>query len=181
MPLNSKKKAATAKASTKVASRSAHARPRPESPDAIELLKTDHREVEEFFAQFEKASSRQRKAAIVANICQALSVHAAIEEEIFYPAVRKALSRATRKLVDEAEVEHEGIKTLVAYLKKAKPTVRHYDAKVVVLKEYVSHHVKEEEHVLFPVVAHIFLKYHHYDAKVVVLKEYVSHHGKKNV
>lgn len=151
MPMTVKKNKAPAKNG---AGKSSNGRAKAKSmgPDAIKLLKSDHREVEEFFAAFENAKSPDRKAAIVGKICGALSVHAAIEEEIFYPEARAALKRAGEDLIDEAEVEHEGIKRLVEYLKTAKPTVKLYDAKVTVLKEYVQHHVKEEERELFPKV-----------------------------
>jgi hemerythrin superfamily protein len=121
-----------------------------DAPDAISLLKSDHREVDALFAKFEKATAADRKASIVAKICDALSVHAAIEEEIMYPAARAALKRKDDALLDEAKVEHQTIKDLVAYLRRAKPTAELYDAKVNVLGEYVKHHVKEEEREMFP-------------------------------
>jgi hemerythrin superfamily protein len=123
--------------------------------DAIQLLMTDHREVEALFKKFEKAKDGHDagKADIVAQICDALSVHAEIEEEIFYPAARDALSEKDGEdLVDEAEVEHESIKSLVEWLEEAEPADEHYDAKVKVLMEYVKHHVKEEEGEMFPKV-----------------------------
>jgi len=121
--------------------------------DAIKLLMTDHREVEALFKKFESVKDDDSvKADIVAQICEALSVHAEIEEEIFYPAAREALSEKGEDLVDEAEVEHESIKSLVEWLEDAQPGDEHYDAKVKVLTEYVKHHVKEEENELFPKV-----------------------------
>jgi len=124
--------------------------------DAIQLLMTDHREVEALFKKFESAKDDDSaKADIVAQICEALSVHAEIEEEIFYPAVRDALNEKgedMEDMVDEAEVEHESIKSLVEWLEDAEPDDEHYDAKVKVLTEYVKHHVKEEENELFPAV-----------------------------
>jgi hemerythrin superfamily protein len=122
------------------------------APDAIKLLKSDHREVENLFAQFEKAKASERKKVIVTKICQALTVHATIEEEIFYPRAREALERGSENILDEAEVEHEGIKWRVEQLKDAQPGDDNYDARVTVLKEYVTHHVKEEERELFPKV-----------------------------
>jgi hemerythrin superfamily protein len=121
--------------------------------DALALLKQDHRSVEGLFAEFEKASKAEDDAAkgvVVERICAALSVHAAIEEEIFYPAVRDAI--ATEDTMDEAEVEHEGIKRLVEELKTEEPGADMYDARVTVLAEYVKHHVKEEESEMFPKV-----------------------------
>lgn len=126
--------------------------PRGEAPDAITLLKTDHREVEKLFALFEKASSSARKQAIVKKLCDALTVHATIEEEIFYPQARDALKRNGQDLLDEAEVEHEGIKWRIEELKNAQPGTVFYDARVKVLSEYVRHHVNEEERKLFPKV-----------------------------
>jgi hemerythrin superfamily protein len=120
------------------------------APDAISLLKSDHREVEALFTQFESASSSARKRAIVQKICDALTVHVTIEEEIFYPQARATLKKAGEDLLDEAEVEHEGIKWKIEQLKKGKPEDDLYDAEVTVLQEYVRHHVKEEERWLFP-------------------------------
>jgi hemerythrin superfamily protein len=125
-------------------------RPRRNAPDAISLLKSDHREVEGLFSQFESATGAPRKRAIVLKICDALTVHATLEEELFYPVARAALKRAGEDLLDEAEVEHEGIKWRIQVLKKMKPEDDLYDAEVKVLAEYVSHHVKEEERRLFP-------------------------------
>ena len=121
--------------------------------DAIKLLTKDHREVEALFKQFEDSKEdKAEKADIVAQICDALSAHAEIEEEIFYPAAREALSEKGEDLLDEAEVEHASIKSLVAQLEDAEPDEELYDAKVKVLTEYVKHHVKEEEGELFPKV-----------------------------
>jgi len=125
-------------------------RPRKDAPDAISLLKGDHREVEGLFAQFEAASGSARKRTIVQKICDALTVHTTIEEEIFYPPARAALKRAGEDLLDEAVVEHEGIKWRIELLKKMKPEDDLYDAELKVLAEYVKHHVKEEERELFP-------------------------------
>ena len=123
---------------------------RKDAPDAISLLKSDHREVEALFSQFEAASGSARKKAIVQKICDALTVHATIEEVIFYPPARAALKRAGEDLLDEAVVEHEGIKWRIELLKRMKPEDDLYDAEVKVLSEYVKHHVKEEERELFP-------------------------------
>ena len=121
--------------------------------DAIKLLMQDHREVDALFKEFEKAKDdNAQKADIVEQICDALSVHAEIEEEIFYPAAREALAEKGEDLLDEAEVEHGSIKSLVTELGGAEPDDDLYDAKVKVLSEYVKHHVKEEENELFPKV-----------------------------
>ena len=121
--------------------------------DAIKMLIADHREVDALFKKFDEAKDDESaKADIVGEICDALSIHAEIEEEIFYPAARDALSEKGDDLLDEAEVEHASIKSLVGQLQDAEPDEDLYDAKVKVLKEYVQHHVKEEEGELFPKV-----------------------------
>lgn len=116
--------------------------------DAIALLKADHESVSQLFEEFEKSRSVPKKKALVAEICTSLSVHAQIEEEIFYPAVKAALK--DKLLVPEATVEHAGVKDLIAQLEGAEPDGEMYDAKVKVLSEYVKHHVKEEETEMFP-------------------------------
>ena len=116
--------------------------------DAVALLKADHVAVSQLFAEYEKTRSATHKKALVAQICTALSVHAQIEEEIFYPAVKAALK--DKLLVPEATVEHAGVKDLIAQLKGLEPDGELYDAKVKVLSEYVKHHVKEEQNEMFP-------------------------------
>jgi hemerythrin superfamily protein len=121
--------------------------------DAIKLLMTDHDEVEALFKQFMKSKDGgSQKADLVEQICKALTVHAEIEEEIFYPAARNALAEKGEDLIDEAEVEHASIKSLVEQLQDADPDDEMYDAKVKVLCEYVNHHVREEEGQMFPKV-----------------------------
>ena len=123
-----------------------------DSPEsAVEVLKKDHDEVEALFDQFEDAkdeSNTELKAQIVAAVCRALTIHAQVEEEIFYPAMRR--EDDAHDLVDEAAVEHQTVKNLVAELQAASTDDDLYDAKVKVLSEYVKHHVKEEEGELFP-------------------------------
>ena len=116
--------------------------------DAVALLKADHEAVSQLFAEYEKTKSASSKKALVADICTALSVHAQIEEEIFYPAVKSALK--DKLLVPEATVEHAGVKDLIAQLEGVEPDGEMYDAKVKVLSEYVKHHVKEEQNEMFP-------------------------------
>ena len=115
--------------------------------EAIALLKADHASVSHLFAEFEKTQSVAKKKALVAEICTSLSVHAQIEEEIFYPAVKAALK--DKLLVPEATVEHAGVKSLIAQLEGVDPDGEMYDAKVKVLSEYVKHHVKEEQNEMF--------------------------------
>ena len=111
--------------------------------DAIALLKADHREVEGWFAEFEKARSDGRKAELAAKICTALKVHTQIEEEIFYPAFLEEV--AERDLHHEAIVEHDGAKQLIAQIEASSPRDEFFAAKVTVLGEMIKHHVKEEE------------------------------------
>ena len=119
--------------------------------DAIALLMADHKRVKKLFADFAKLrdeGSDEEKSSIVEQICNELKVHTTIEEEIFYPAVRKAIEDSD--LMDEALVEHAGAKELVAQLEDASPEDELYDAKVTVLGEQIEHHVKEEEGEMFP-------------------------------
>jgi hemerythrin superfamily protein len=113
------------------------------APDAIKLLKDDHRQVEEWFEEFENTNSGAKKQKLANNICLALEVHTQIEEEIFYPACREA--GLEEDLMDEADVEHDGAKKLIAEIEDGKPGDDHWDAKVKVLSEMIKHHVKEEE------------------------------------
>jgi hemerythrin superfamily protein len=124
-------------------------------PDAIKLLKADHKEVKGLFDEYDKlvkdeadATTRQELAS---QICAMLTVHATIEEEIFYPAAREALQE-DEDLLDEAEVEHACAKDLIAQIEGGSPDEELYDAKVKVLGEYIQHHVDEEEGELFPKV-----------------------------
>lgn len=110
--------------------------------DAIALLKADHRKVERLFKRYEKAKSKSVKAKLAQQICLELSVHTTIEEELFYPTVRGTVDD---EIHDEAYVEHDGAKVLIAELLKGTPDDDFYDAKVVVLSEMIKHHVKEEE------------------------------------
>ena len=110
--------------------------------DAIKLLSADHREVEELFEKFEKASRDGTKEKIAKQICTELKIHAQIEEEIFYPALRGKISDDD---LDEAIVEHDGAKVLINDIEAGSPDDDFYDAKVKVLQEEIEHHVKEEE------------------------------------
>lgn len=113
-----------------------------EFTDAIMLLKADHRNVEELFARFEKASGSAAKARIAHRICVELKIHTMIEEEIFYPAFR---GKIDDDLLDEAYVEHDGAKVLVNDIAAGSPDDDFFDAKVMVLSEEIKHHVHEEE------------------------------------
>jgi hemerythrin superfamily protein len=113
-----------------------------EKLDAIKLLTRDHREVEELFEKFEKASRDGTKEKLARAICTELKVHAMIEEEIFYPALRGKIEDGD---LDEAIVEHDGAKVLINDIEAGGPDDDFYDAKVKVLQEQIEHHVKEEE------------------------------------
>lgn len=118
--------------------------------DAISLLKEDHREVSALFKKFEAAKSG--KGAIAAEVCKLLTVHAEIEEEIFYPAARDALkeNKEAERLLDEAEVEHASAKDLIAQIQEIEEGEDRLNGKVAMLAEAIAHHVKEEENELFP-------------------------------
>ena len=119
---------------------------------ATKLLMADHKEVHAMFQQYKKLADADAEAsereALATEICHALTVHATIEEELFYPAAREA--EVDADLLDEAEVEHASAKALIAQIEAMSPDDALYDAKVTVLGEYIDHHVKEEEGELFP-------------------------------
>lgn len=118
--------------------------------DAIAMLRADHDEVNALFAAVKHADGLVKKKELVGRICAALSLHAQIEEEIFYPAVQAALK--DHLLVPEAKVEHGGVKALIAQLVDLDPGGEMYDARLTVLSEYVKHHVREEQTEMFPKV-----------------------------
>lgn len=124
--------------------------PNAKSKTYIELLKDDHAKVKALFKKFEKTNKDEVKESIVKNILKELTVHAAAEEEVIYPDLRKAVKE---DLMDEADVEHAVAKGLIAELQNMKPGDDHYDAKVTVLGELIDHHVKEEEDEIFPQAA----------------------------
>jgi hemerythrin-like domain-containing protein len=124
--------------------------------DACDLLDADHRAVKKLFKEYEEStSSRARDAsanrmALARRICTELTVHAQIEEEIFYPALRAAIKETD--LLAEAEVEHQSAKDLIAQIEQglSGEADELFDAKVKVLGEYIDHHVKEERNEIFP-------------------------------
>lgn len=118
-------------------------------PSLIDLLEKDHKKVKKLFKDFEKLAKKgddAGKVEIAKQICQELTIHAQLEEEIFYPAAHEAL----HDLIDEATVEHATAKDLIAQIEAMNGSEHLYDAKVKVLGEYIDHHVEEEEGEIFP-------------------------------
>jgi hemerythrin superfamily protein len=140
-------KKSPAKKTARSAARAADA-----GPDAIKLLTTDHREVKALFQQYQALVDHEeedsQKQSLAQQICLMLTVHAQIEEEIFYPAAQGSIKEPD--LVDEATVEHASAKDLIAQIESSDPSDELFDAKVKVLGEYIDHHVKEEESEMFP-------------------------------
>ena len=118
------------------------------APDATALLRADHKLVSGLFAEYEKTRSTAKKKELVSQICTELTVHARVEEEIFYPAVRLALK--DDELIPEATVEHATLKALIAQVEGVEPDGEMFDARIKVMSEYVKHHVKEEQNEMFP-------------------------------
>ena len=122
--------------------------------DACDLLDADHRAVKKLFTAYDELadskaqSSMTKKATLARTICHELTVHATIEEEIFYPQLRAAINDDA--LLDEADVEHASCKALIAEIEASEPTDPLFDAKVKVLGEYIDHHVGEERNEMFP-------------------------------
>lgn len=122
--------------------------------DACSLLDADHRKVKKMFKSYEEltesrsASAGEKKRDLANEICTELTVHAQIEEEIFYPALREAIKETD--LLEEAEVEHASAKDLIAQIQQSESTDEKFDALVTVLGEYIDHHVKEERNEIFP-------------------------------
>jgi hemerythrin superfamily protein len=110
--------------------------------DPTEMLKSDHRHVEELFSSFEKATNAEQKSQLAAQICTELMVHTLLAEEIFYPACRGDMDQ---RLLEEAQVEHDGAKTLIIEIHAGSPDDQYFNAKVKVLSEEIKHHVREEE------------------------------------
>jgi hemerythrin superfamily protein len=110
--------------------------------DPIAMLRADHRRVEQLFGSFEKASSAEQKLQLAKQICTELTIHTLIEEEIFYPACHANMEQ---RLLDEAQVEHDGAKALIIEIGAGSPDDQYFQAKVKVLSEEIKHHVQEEE------------------------------------
>lgn len=125
------------------AARKKSSKSRSRDADAVSLLKSDHRQVEEMFSQFSKTNSSAKKQQLADKICDALTAHTTIEEEIFYPAFLEATQ--DKDTHHEAVVEHDGAKKLIAEIQSMSASDDYFDAKVTVLSEMIKHHVKEEE------------------------------------
>jgi iron-sulfur cluster repair protein YtfE (RIC family) len=124
-------------------------------PSAIDMLAQDHKRVQKLFKDFEKVDRGDEEAVreLVETACLELQIHSMLEEELFYPAVRAQAEGASEDLLNEAEIEHEAADDLIARLHELEPDDAMYCAYFHVLSEYVKHHIREEEHELFPHVA----------------------------
>ena len=118
--------------------------------DPIEMLLEDHKKVQTLFNDFNKSEDEAARQNIVNKVCAELTVHAQVEEEIFYPAVREAIDNVD--LMDKAMVEHAAAKYLVHELETMQASDALYKAKFTVLGEYVNHHIEEEQAQIFPKV-----------------------------
>jgi hemerythrin superfamily protein len=147
-----------------------------QAEDAAKLLAEDHRKVEKLFEEFKKLTSgdAEQKEDLVRMACAELKIHAMLEEEIFYPAVREKLNETS--LIDEAQVEHTVVKQLIGELEEMTPDQELYDAKFTVLGEYVQHHVAEEENKIFPQVKKAKVDMHALGKKIRQRKQELQQH-----
>ena len=166
---NSSTKAAAKPTARKTPAARARSATATTGPDAIALLKADHKRVSDLYEQYEKTRSTAKKRTIVANICLELSIHAQVEEEIFYPAVKAALK--DKEMVPEAQVEHATLKELIAQVKDKEPDGEMFDAKIKVMSEYTKHHVKEEHTEMFPKARKTRLDMNELGAQLAARKE----------
>lgn len=139
------------------------------APDAISVLKEDHRKVEALFAEFEATDDGRMKGSIARKICAELEVHAKIEEKLFYPAAKREADADCE--INEGIVEHEGIKRLVREIQGMNVSDELFESRVTVLKEYVRHHVKEEEHDMFPKIIESQMDLKALGTRLAALKE----------
>ena len=150
--------------------------------DAISMLKADHDLVKKLFKDFESAETTREKSAIARQAILELKIHTTIEEELFYPAVRKALKKSigkeeTTDLMDEADEEHHVAKLLIAELETMKASDDHWAGKFTVLSESVLHHVKEEETEMFVEARKLDLDYEALGAEMLARKEELKADG----
>lgn len=141
------------------------------TPEALQLLKEDHARVTAMFDEFEKADD-DKKEEIAERICAELTLHAQLEETIFYPAVRRAIE--DEEIMNEADVEHAGAKELIAKIEACDPSDQHFEALVTVLGENIKHHVREEEGEMFKQVRKADLDL---DTLAGEMKEFKREHG----
>ena len=139
-------------------------------PDAVSLLTADHRAVEGLFQEFEQASNKRTQASIVKRICFELDAHTKVEEKILYPAIKKEV-KDLQDLVNESFVEHAAVKRLVRELSSLPASDEFFKAKVTVMKEFVQHHVKEEESDLFPKIVESGLDLKELGERIARMKE----------
>lgn len=140
--------------------------------EILNQLKADHRSVKKAYREFKKLEGSEDEEAcaqIVQQVIAELTVHAALEEELLYPAVRGVI--ADEDLIDEAEVEHETMHTLIEQLRGLEPDDEKYNARFTVLCEYVMHHVKEEESEMFPQIERVRLDWDSLAAEVTARRE----------
>ncbi len=150
--------------------------------DAIAILKADHRKVKDLFEQFKAADSKREKGKIASEAMTELKIHTTIEEGVFYPVVRKALSKALGKaeatdMMDEADEEHHVAKLLIAELGTMSPSDDHWEGKFTVLAENILHHVKEEEGEMFPEVLKLDLDLEALGKEMLARKEILMSGG----
>lgn len=143
--------------------------------NAISILKDDHDKVQDIFEQFEESENRAEKKKLVAKALEELKIHATIEEEIFYPAVRAKMD--DKDLMNEANEEHHVAKLLVAELDNMKGNEEHYDAKFIVLAENIRHHIREEEGEMFPKVRALGLDLEAIGRKMLARKAELKKNG----
>ena len=146
------------------------------SINAITSLKADHTSVKSLFDQFEKATDRATKMTVVSEALEELSIHATLEEEIFYPAVREAIDDEDG-VMNEADEEHHVAKILIAELEEMDGTESHYDAKFTVLAENVRHHIKEEEEEMLPRAQKTKIDFDALGGKMLSLKQELLSEG----
>ncbi|MBV9826093.1 MAG: hemerythrin domain-containing protein [Alphaproteobacteria bacterium] len=169
MPTTAKSKAKNTAERKARRGKSSQTQTKTKGVSAVQLLEQDHREVEEYFDSFDEAKNDRAKEELAQKICMALTVHAQIEEEIFYPAARRATG--DNDLLDEAVVEHASAKKLIAEIEEMEVGEELFDAKVRVLGEQIKHHVREEEEELFPELDRTDLDLEALGAKMAARKE----------
>ena len=146
------------------------------SANAIVSLKADHQKVKKLFQDFERTSDRTTKIKIVTEAVEELGLHATLEEEIFYPAVREEIDDEDG-VMNEADEEHHVAKVLLAELEEMDGSESHYDAKFTVLAENVRHHIKEEEEDMFPKAQKTEIDFDALGKKMLVRKEELLREG----